>query len=297
MPQDRMTKGASCFQKYPDFTRPIKASVIPRLTNGESGRQAYEAVMAGDRDRVAQLVTTDPRILTTHVEPRKLGEGPNDGEYGDLLAFAIANCDLDLAQTLIDKGMPVDGASPGAALLIALHADNPEMAQYLLQNGASANPEKKGGLEVAKLSLLHGNLGAFMMLLRHGLDVHHADQLGQTILHEAVNTDRFEIAEELIKAGANPWVVNASGFMPARQIYEGMAVEREPDLSAQRRLVTGLRKAGLPWPPPSPQEVRVKVMSGEWPTPALTKAGMVFSPEVHARIRANYREDGTLKPR
>lgn len=297
MPQDAMTQSAArCFQKYPDFTRPVKTSVLPRLTNGEAGRRAYDAVMSGDRDAVAKMLAADPRLLSTMVPPRPVGEGPNDGEYGDLLAFAAANCDLPMMQTLIESGMPADGAQPGAALLVALHADEPTMAQYLFQNGASANPEKKqGGLEVAKLSILHGNLGAFMMLIRNALDVNHTDELGQTILHEAVNGDRFAIAELLVKAGANPWLSNNVGFVPARQIYEGMAVERDPDAAAQRHLAESVRKGDLPWPPPSPKEVRAKVISGEWPTPALTKAGLNIPPQAVAHIKAHYNADGSLK--
>ena len=158
MAQSTMTKGASCFQKYSSFTRPIRSSVEPRLTNGTSGRNIYEALMAGDRDAVSQMIATDPRLLTTKVSARPYPEGPEDGEYGDLLAFAIANCDLDMAQTLIDGGMPADGAVPGSALLIALHADEPAMAQYLFQKGASANPEMKPeGVEVASQALLFGN--------------------------------------------------------------------------------------------------------------------------------------------
>lgn len=291
-----MTKGASCFQKYPDFTRPIAESVIPRLTNGGSGRNIYDAVMAGDRDAVATMIETDPRLLTTKVPPRPYPEGPKDGEYGDLLAFAIANCDLEMAQTLIDGGMSADGASPGTALLIALHADEPTMAQYLFEKGASANPETKpDGTDVASSSLLFGNLGGFMMLIRNGLDVKKADKLGRTILHGAVNADQYAIAEELIKAGANPWQANNYGGVAARQIYDGMAIEREPDISAQRRLLANLQKADLPWPPPSAVEVRAKVVSGEWPTAAYTKAGFVISPEVAAYIKRHYGEDGKPK--
>ena len=291
-----MTKGASCFQKYSNFTRPNPKSVEPRLTNGTSGRNIYNAVMAGDRDAVAHMIATDPRLLATKVEARDYTEGPKDGEYGDLLAFAIANCDLEMAQTLIDGGMSPDGAVPGTALLIALHADEPTMAQYLFQKGASANPEEKpNGIEVASQSILFGNLGAFMMLIRNGLDVKKADVLGRTVLHNAVNSDQYAIAEELIKAGANPWQANNYGGIPARQIYEGMAIEREPDSSAQRRLLTNLQKIDLPWPPPNAKEVREKVVIGEWPKPLLTKTGFIIPPTAVAYIKAHYNEDGTPK--
>lgn len=291
-----MTKGANCFQKYPDFTRPLPESVIPRLTNGASGRNIYDAVMAGNRDAVAQMIETDPRLLTTKVEPRPYPQGPNDGEYGDLLAFAIANCDLEMVQTLIDGGMSADGAAPGSALLIALHADEPTMAQYLFEQGASANPETKpSGVYVASEALLFGNLGGFMMLIRNGLDVRKADELGRTILHRAVNSDQYAIAEELIKAGANPWQANNYGGVAAKQIYDGMAIEREPDLSAQRRLVANLQKPDLPWPPPTPVEVRAKVVSGEWPKPMITKAGFIIPPTAITYIKEHYGEDGKPK--
>ena len=137
------------------------------------------------------------------------------------------------------------------------------------------------------------------MLVRHGLDLGWVDQFGSGHLETAMNMESFAIAEELIRAGAPPWRVSMGGFMPVHALLRPRILNKPAEDAAFDRLRAGARRLGLPWPPPPPNEVLVKVLAGEWPTAAMREAGMVVPPATLAMLRQRARDhgqDGTAKP-
>ncbi len=287
-----------CFSGRPGYLFPKPELVRPNLTHGEAGRRLYDALMDGDRTAVTTMLAGDPRLVGLTVDYDRRGDRPA-GQEGDLLTLAVTNCDGEMLAALLRAGVSPQGVERGRALSWALLADEPDMAELLLRAGASPDPQKSGGLDVFRDVTAAGQLGGAMMLVRHGLDLGWTDQFGSGHLETAVNMESFAIAEELVRAGAPLWRVSMGGFMPVHALFRPRVLNEATEDAAFERLKAGARRPGLPWPPPSPNEVLVKVLAGEWPTPAMRAAGMVVPPATMAMLRQrahDHGQDGTSKP-
>jgi hypothetical protein len=240
-----------CFSQRPGLNFPQADRVRPNLTHGEAGRRLYDAVVRGDREGAAAQLRADPQLAGLSVRYDERGDRPA-GQDGDLLTFAVAACDEDMLATLLQAGVPADGAAPGLALSFALLADTPTMAELLLKAGASPDPQKRGGVNLMREVAAAGQLGAAMMLVRHGLDQQWVDQFGRGHLETALDMDRFQIADVLAAAGAPLWRVSQGNHMPVHNLVEPRTPGDAAEDAAHARLIERARRGGKPWPPPPP---------------------------------------------
>ena len=241
----------SCFSKHSALNFPKRERVRPNLTHGEAGRRLYDAVMRGDRVEVVSALRADRSLVALGVDYDRRGDRPA-GQDGDLLTFAVSACDESMLATLLENGVPADGAAPGLALSFALLADTPVMAELLLRAGSSPDPQKHGGVNLMREVAAAGQLGAAMMLVRHGLDLQWVDRFGRGHLETALDMDRFAIADVLAAAGAPLWRVSQGGHMPVHNLIEPRTPGDASEDAAHARLVDRARRAGKPWPPPRP---------------------------------------------
>lgn len=277
---------SACFDEG-RVTLPDEQLVLEAVNNGQSGRDIAAAVFAGDIDAVARFARGDPRLLDTHVPPRAYPEFRPDGQFGDLLTFAVARCDRQMVDALLALGAPVNGAVPGAPLDLAIQAGDLDLAEQLLEAGASPDPQKAGGTIVPMLTAgRHARPDAARLLIRHGADLGWIDATGTTALQTIVDMDSMQVAEVLIEAGADPWAVGAGGALPARGISEPLQLTSKTEEAARQRLISRLKRPGVPWPPPDPATVRRLVTENAWPPVGAREAGLKPAPpEVIAMLR------------
>ena len=272
---------SACFSRSQP-TLPRTEAIRPFLSNGESGRQIYDAVVAGDVDEVGRMVRADPRLLATQ-RVLQTGERASNGNVGGLLAFAVARCDARMVGALLELGIDPDGVPPGAALTYAVLADDPVIAVMLLQAGASPDAHAPGGNTPLREVLYFERADAVRLLANAGADVNHADAVGGTPLEAALMFGDYPSAEELMRAGANPWQIANKGRLPAAMLLTAAA---NPAHEAIReRLLTAARAQAPVWPPPGTNEILRQFAVGAWPTPAMREAGFVASPQALASIR------------
>jgi hypothetical protein len=279
----------SCFTARPSVMLPDQRLALKHLNNGAAGREIADAVFAGDVDAVRQAIAIDPKLLSTEVGfDRKMQSAPA-GQYGDLLTFAVANCDADMVRALLDLGMPPDGVQKGEALTLALLADAPDMAELLLIAGASPDPQKQGGKNVMHELIAFGAAGGVQTLIRHRADILYVDSFGNDHLDTALSMEQYAIAEILVKAGAPLWRINGAGALSAWTLNKPPVLEPgKAELDARQRLVALAQNAALPWPPPDPAAVRKLVLEKTWPTAQMRNAGMILSAEARADIERRF---------
>jgi hypothetical protein len=276
---------------------PNRELVLANATNGQAGRDIAAAVFDGKIDDVTAMIKRDNRLLNTAVtyDKEKFSERPK-GQYGDLLTFAISRCDLAMEKHLLDLGMPVNGIEVGGALTLALLADTPEMAELLLQRGASPDPQKLGGENAMKEISSFNQVGGVMMLLRHGLDVNWEDEFGNNHLQNTIDMENYRIAELLIEKGSNLWRIGGGGALPAQYFISPMVIENSADNEARLRLLAKVESEAkmkdFPWPPPDLKTVRKMVLLGKWPTKEMLAAGVPqVSPIVMDNLRRRFSKE------
>jgi ankyrin repeat protein len=276
---------------------PDRELVLANVNNGQAGRDIAAAVFDGKIEDVTTMIKRDNRLFTTEAiyDKAKASERP-DGQYGDLLTFAISRCDLAMEQHLLDLGMPVNGTQIGSALTVALLADKPEMAELLLQRGASPDPQKLGGENTFQEISSFNQIGGVMMLLRHGLDVNWEDKFGDNHLQTALGMENYRIAELLIEKGSNLWRISGGGALAAQYFKRPMIIENSDDNQARLRLLekaeADAKAKSFPWPPPDLKTVRKMVLQGKWPTKEMLAAGVPpVSPIVLADMRARFSKE------
>lgn len=287
---------SSCFSS--DFVSlPKREAVLAHVTNGEAGRDIAAAVLDGEDEAVRRLAGADPGLLQTHVPPVEYPNSTPDGQYGDLLTFAVSRCDAEMVNTLLELGLSPNGALYGYALELAVQANSPELPALLLEAGADPDPQKKDmrAYPMHMASLL-ANPAAARLLIEYGADLDWANQFGRTALQHAVDQDSMTVAEVLIEAGADPWRVSNGGGLPAFGIYEPLLLTNEQEEAARTRLIEKLKADGVAWPPPNPAELRRLILAGEWPNAEQRAAGAPPVPDsVLEDMRASFNPDGTPK--
>lgn len=229
---------------------PDPAKVRPALNHRGSGQALADAVFAGDVDTASRMLAADPALRDTHVPPVKYPDFAPDGQFGDLLTFAVARGDAAMLDALLDAGVSPDGAVQGVALDLAVDLDRLALAERLLKAGARANPAAPDAAQIPLLSAARrGNVEAARLLLRHGADPGWRDSSGTSLLQTAVDMDSMRVAEAMIDAGADPWAADSRGTVPARGIYEQLKLVSEGEEKARARLLVSIRRSDKPWPP------------------------------------------------
>ncbi|MGK6318113.1 ankyrin repeat domain-containing protein [Sphingomonas sp. DT-204] len=291
-----LTGGCSMAAKSACFTKravvlPDRTRVLANVSNGASGRTLAEAVLDGRIDDARAIIARDPRLLTTVVTHDPRMTTPPDGQFGDLLTLAVSRCDTDGIARLLEAGIPPDGVRPGNALTLALLADTPEMAEMLLQAGASPDPQRlPDGEDAMRQAIAFSHIGGVMTLLRHGADPRWHDQFGIDRVRMAMDAEQADIAELLVEKGGTLWSVAGDGSMAAHELLVEPVAFRTGELRAARARLVERAKAGpIGWPPPDRATVRRMVASGAWPTDEMARAGMTVAPEVLAKLRGENR--------
>jgi hypothetical protein len=264
---------SQCFQNRPSVVRPDPLKIYPNLSTGAAGITLVEAIYAGEVDKALALLLADKRLLATQVRFDPRMDSAPEGQYGDLLTFAVAACNPEMIAVLLENGVAPDGVQRGQALTLALLADTPEMAEMLLVAGASADPQKAGGAQAMREQLAFGNVGGVMTLIRHGADVHAVDGFGDDLLSAALSMEQYVSAELLVERGANLWLITGAGSINA------WALQKPPVLSLSKGEAA--------------TRDRLMVLANQWPTPDMQKAGMRISPEAKSDIHARFGKSGS----
>lgn len=277
----------ACFTKRPSVVLPDRTKVLANVTNGGSGRAVAEALLDGRIDDAREMLARDPRLLSTVVTHDQRMDAAPVGQSGDLLTLVVSRCNAKGIAMLLGSGMSPNGIKIGSALALALLADSPEMAEQLLQAGASPDPQNTpDGEDAMAAAITFSHPGAVMTLLRHGADPSWTDSFGIDRVRLAVDAEQIDIAELLIAKGGSVWTIAEDGSMAIHALIDAALVFNSPEMNAARkRLVEQAQVAGLPWPPPDRATVKKMIVSGQWPTAAMTKAGMMASPQALARMR------------
>lgn len=265
---------------------PDERKILTAITHGQAGRDLAAAVFAGDQAAVRQMLTTDPQLRTAHVPPATYPDFAPDGQFGDLLTFAVAQCDTGMVDLLLQLGVPANGAIPGSPLTLAVQARDLAIARQLLAAGAHPDQPPGDPFRTMYSATLHSP-EAVELLLAHGADPDRRDSTGTSILQTTVDGDAMRSAEVLIRHGGDPWLLGPDGVLPAQGIAEPLILHTDADEAARQRLLRQVRRADRPWPPPSPRDVRRAVAEDRWPI-GDTPAALVADIKAHAaQDRAN----------
>lgn len=165
--------------------------------------------------------------------------------------LAIERGDIDQAQRWLDEGLPADfvGDRVGTGLMIGAWEGNVRMMELFYQRGARLDNTNKNGEQALQLAAFKGHMEAVQWLLDRGAPM---DRRGNewSALHYAVFNGHREIAQYLLSRGAN---VNARAPNQATSLMLAAREGREvlaDDLikaGADPRLTNDLGETALDW--------------------------------------------------
>ncbi|HYI11198.1 MAG TPA: ankyrin repeat domain-containing protein [Thermoanaerobaculia bacterium] len=191
-----------------------------------------DAIKAGDAERVAVLVESDPSLLDVaenNVTPILLAVYHGKGEIARQLADrspslsfgeAIALGDAEGVKAML-AGDPAllhsrtaDGF-PSAALAIFFR--HSELARYLIEQGADVNAAAENALRVAPLHAAAAvrDREIMQLLLDRGADANAKQQMDYTPLHGAASRGDVDMAKLLLEHGAERDAKGSDGTTPA----------------------------------------------------------------------------------
>jgi Ankyrin repeats (3 copies)/Sel1 repeat/Ankyrin repeat len=181
-------------------------------SGGAAGTDVFEAVRAGDGEKVKALVQADPKLAAAKTE---------DGSTA--LHLAALEGHADIARLLLASGAAVNarGLREETPLHMAMYDARREVAEVLLANQADVNAQNAQGETPLHLAARKGHRELVVLLLDHGADVNAKDREEATPLHAAVAAGHQEVVEVLLSSHADLLALDKSGRTP-----KDLAVEK-----------------------------------------------------------------------
>lgn len=223
-----------------------------------------KAVASGD------LVQIERALSDGTVDPA--ARGKNGANW---LSIAIVFRQKSALELLLRLKVLTDpkGENAGTALYSATMLDDLSWLKALVHAGADLNNFGGGDLLLVR-AMDTRNEQTLKFYLEHGADIHRPTLLGGNIALAAADVHRFDVANQFLDRGVDPWVMDKlggtlgwaaedAGTVPAWNANSPMEAER-------RHLLNRLKAIGFPHPAPRPKDAKLLRSKGLWP-PAGTK--------------------------
>jgi ankyrin repeat protein len=152
----------------------------------------YEAAATGKTDHIVRILAREPELVKVHAE---------DGFHALGLACFFGH--YETAQYLIKAGAAVNSASRNDLQATPLHsataADNLEIVDLLLANGADPNTREQGGFTPLHAAAQNGNLDIIRALIYGGADLDARGMDGKLPVDVALEAKQEEAAKLLLE--------------------------------------------------------------------------------------------------
>ena len=217
-----------------------------------TGKQfdAARAIQAGDTERLRRLAA-------------ELEDIDAPGEKGmTLLWYAIQEDSLDSIRVLVELGSQPDEqivSGIGSVIDYAIFHDDTRFLEAMLDGGLDVDHQLD-----ESLTLLHraagpgGGLDHVQALVKRGAKINARSQVNVTPLLEAIDTSKPDVAEYLVKQGADVNAITGRGASVLYAVQD--IIENQQSGSEMRQDYKRLRdlmiEKGAKHPPESAEEVR-----------------------------------------
>jgi ankyrin repeat protein len=181
---------------------------------------------------VAQLNS----ILKQHPD---LGQSRDRRSGATLLHGSAFFNQPEIAKYLIENGAPVDAGDRrgSTALAWAASKGHKAIAELLLSNGANANAKDQGGFNALYYAASGGQLDLAKLLLCQGTDLNAQSNDGWTALHTAAHRGHLQVVEWLVGNDADVNATNSWGQTPlfwTAAGNDGPAAEMPPTMNVDK---------------------------------------------------------------
>ncbi|MBE5393873.1 ankyrin repeat domain-containing protein [Brevibacillus borstelensis] len=195
-------------------------------------QEFLEAIVKDDVGGVKDMLQSNPTLLQLRIQT---GQSPvltaiYNGARATLaylleqdipldLFEAAASGRLDRVQELVDSEPNLVNAYANdgfTALGLAAYLGHKDIVEYLLEKGADVNRASKNDMKVMPLHSAVATLQVDVaeLLLKHGAEVNAIQQGGWTPLHEAALHGHEEMIKLLLEFGANKTIKKDNGEIP-----------------------------------------------------------------------------------
>lgn len=210
----------------------------------------FSAITANDKERVAQLIATEPGTAHARnaggISALLQARYENRTEIVELLRPVAGELDIFESAALGDiarlnnlltndrevvKARSADGFTP---LHLACFFGQMKAAETLVQHGADTNAGSPSRIAVIHSAAASRNAELLKLVLRGGANPDVQQQRGYTALHEAAMHNSVERAQALLDAGADPAIKSDDG-QTAADLAEQNGGREVTELLASRK--------------------------------------------------------------
>ncbi|MDB6027223.1 MAG: hypothetical protein JWM68_3446 [Verrucomicrobiales bacterium] len=181
-----------------------KSSTAEWLQAHGAKENFFDAIVRGDRNRIAEFVAGDPKLVNTL----------NTRQHSPLVRAVVSN-QKEVVAFLLQHGAKVDSQieQKWTAFHIAAARNFVEIGEMLLQAGADPNELASGGIAPMHIVAAFGRKEFLELLLRHNALVNikvqeQGGHFANTPLHWAAHKGHVAIVKILLEHGADPLALN-----------------------------------------------------------------------------------------
>jgi len=188
----------------------------------------FEAIKAGDFERVKTLVSAEPALVDAH-----------DAAGQSAILSAVYNGRKEIANLIVARGARL-------TLFESCAAGEFDRVERLLASGAAVNAFSDDGWTPLHLASFFGYPKLAELLLAHGADVaaRSKNLNGNTPLHAALAANQKLVAGLLIGSGADLNAADAGGFRPLHLAATNNNLDAMKALIAQGAEINVVNNAG-----------------------------------------------------